>query len=55
MARALYLQHRREDNVRNNKSWRTAVLDDFAELRKAGLTSPLMSAIEHQFAIEAAE
>jgi hypothetical protein len=30
--------------------WETAVADDFADLRKAGLTDPLMDEIEKLFA-----
>jgi tetratricopeptide (TPR) repeat protein len=49
-ARALYLQYRGEKNVDSDKSWETVVLEDFAELRKAGLTHPLMDEIEKRFA-----
>lgn len=49
-ARALYLKYRGEENVDEGKSWETTVLDDFAELRKAGLTHPLMIEIEQRFA-----
>jgi tetratricopeptide (TPR) repeat protein len=55
-ARALYLKYRGEKDVyrgekdMNEKSWETAVLEDFAELRKAGLTHPLMDEIEKRFA-----
>ncbi|HLC08611.1 MAG TPA: tetratricopeptide repeat protein, partial [Methyloceanibacter sp.] len=48
-ARALYLQYRRTKNVQDEKSWETAILEDFAELRKAGLINPLMDEIEKQF------
>jgi hypothetical protein len=41
-ARALYLRSRREKKVLGDKSWEAGVLEDFAELRKAGLTHPLM-------------
>ena len=33
-------------NVQGGKSWETVILEDFAELRKAGLTHPLMDEIE---------
>jgi hypothetical protein len=36
-------------NVQEEKSWETVVLEDFADLRKAGLTNPLMDEIEKQF------
>ena len=49
-ARALYLQYRGEKKVAGEKSWETVVLDDFAEMRKAGLTHPLMDEIEAKFA-----
>jgi tetratricopeptide (TPR) repeat protein len=49
-ARALYLQYREEKNVQDGKSWTAAILEDFAELRKAGLSRPLMDEIETQFA-----
>jgi tetratricopeptide (TPR) repeat protein len=48
-ARAVYLRYRGE-NVQNGKAWETVVLEDFAELRKAGLTHPLMDEIEKRFA-----
>jgi tetratricopeptide (TPR) repeat protein len=48
-ARALHLQYRGEKNVEGDKSWKTVVLEDFAELRKAGLTHPLMDEIEKRF------
>jgi tetratricopeptide (TPR) repeat protein len=49
-ARALYLQYRGEKKVQGEKSWETVILEDFAELRKAGLTHPLMDEIEARFA-----
>jgi tetratricopeptide (TPR) repeat protein len=48
-ARTLYLRYRHEANVQNGKSWETLVLEDFAELRKAGLAHPLMDDIDKQF------
>jgi hypothetical protein len=36
--------------VQGEKSWETVVLEDFAELRKVGLTHPLMDEIEAKFA-----
>jgi tetratricopeptide (TPR) repeat protein len=48
-ARALYLHYRGTPKVVGDKSWETVVLDDFADLRKAGLTHPLMDEIEQQF------
>jgi tetratricopeptide (TPR) repeat protein len=48
-ARALYLQYRGEKGVSEGKSWETIVLEDFADLRKAGLAHPLMDEIEAKF------
>ena len=49
-ARALYLKYRGAKNVQGEKSWGPLILEDFAELRKAGLTNPLMDEIEKLFA-----
>jgi tetratricopeptide (TPR) repeat protein len=49
-ARAIYLKYRGREKVVDEKSWETSVLDDFAEMRKAGLTHPLMIEIEKRFA-----
>jgi tetratricopeptide (TPR) repeat protein len=48
-ARAVYLRYRGEQRVVGDKSWEAAVLEDFAELRQAGLTHPLMDEIEALF------
>ena len=48
--RALYLRYRGEKNVQDGKPWEIVVLEDFAELRKAGLTHPLMDEINKRFA-----
>jgi tetratricopeptide (TPR) repeat protein len=48
-ARALYLKYRDEKNVQNGKAWVTVILEDFAEMQKIGLASPLMDDIEKQF------
>ena len=46
-ARVLYLAHRGEKLAPDESDlWEKAVLDDFAALRKAGLTDPLMNEIE---------
>ena len=37
-------------NVPDEKSWGTVILEDFANLRKNGLTDPLMDEIEKLFA-----
>src|SRR5262245_59224293 len=49
-ARALYLRFRGTTKVIGDKSWEICVLDDFAELRQAGLTPSLMDEIETLFA-----
>jgi hypothetical protein len=49
-ARAVYLKYRGVQRVSDDKSWEAAILEDFAEFRKAGLTDPLMDEIEKQFA-----
>ncbi len=45
-AQALYLKYRDEKDVQDNKSWTAVILEDFVELRKAGLSRPLMDEIE---------
>src|SRR5262249_17989936 len=52
-ARTLYLRCRGEKNVVGEKPWESVVLEDFAEMRKAGLGNPLMDEIEKQFAHDA--
>jgi tetratricopeptide (TPR) repeat protein len=49
-ARALYLKYRDDKNVQDGKSWPAAIVEDFAELRKQGLSDPLMDEIEKKFA-----
>jgi tetratricopeptide (TPR) repeat protein len=49
-ARALYLKHHGETDVERGKSWDAMIVEDFAELRKAGLMHPLMDEIEAKFA-----
>jgi tetratricopeptide (TPR) repeat protein len=49
-ARALYLKYRGQQKVDGDKSWEAAILGDFAEFQKAGLTHPLMQEIQKQFA-----
>lgn len=44
-ARTIYLAHRGR-LAHGKKSWRSVILEDFAELRDAGLNDPLMSDIE---------
>jgi tetratricopeptide (TPR) repeat protein len=48
-ARNLYRQYRFEKNVQSQKSWPTVVLEDFAEIRKVGLSHPLMDEIQRLF------
>ena len=47
--RTLYLKYRAEKDVADHKPWDTVILEDFAELRRAGLSNPLMDEIEKQF------
>ncbi|MGO9005979.1 MAG: TIR domain-containing protein [Beijerinckiaceae bacterium] len=49
-ARTLYLAHRGEKAQQGEVLWEKAIEDDFAELRKAGVTNPLMDEIERDFA-----
>ena len=49
-ARALYLKYRGKQDVQPGKSWEIVILEDFAELQKAGLTSSLMEEIKKEFA-----
>ena len=48
-ARAIYLKYWGCQKVQGVKSWEAVVLEDFAELRKAGLTHPLMDEIAQAF------
>src|SRR5262249_49798208 len=49
-ARALYSKHRSK-NLRqgDDRVWDTVIIEDFAQLRKAGLDHPLMAEIETLF------
>jgi hypothetical protein len=49
-AQSVYLQYRGVKNVAGAKSWEDVILEDFAELREAGLSDPLMDEIEKRFA-----
>ena len=51
-AREVYLQYRGTKDVQGEKSWETVILDDFAALRKAELTNPLMDEIEKEFSTD---
>ena len=48
-ARAIYLRYRGQ-TVEGDETWETAIAGDFAEMRKAGITHPLMDEIEAEFA-----
>jgi hypothetical protein len=48
-ARSLYFQYHGVMNVQKGKSWDAVILEDFAELRKVGLTNRLMDDIEKLF------
>lgn len=49
-ARVIYLRYRGEQNVLDGTPWETLTLNDFTEMRKAGLKHPLMDEIEKRFA-----
>jgi hypothetical protein len=49
-ARTIYLRYRGARNVSGERSWETSVLEDFAEMRKAGIAHPLMDEIEGKLA-----
>ena len=42
-AKALYLAHKGEVFKSDNQLWEQAIAEDFARLRKAGLTNPVMA------------
>jgi tetratricopeptide (TPR) repeat protein len=49
-AKALYLKYRGQKiPEQDGKSWQNVILEDFTQLRKAGLSDPLMDAIEKLF------
>jgi tetratricopeptide (TPR) repeat protein len=48
-ARAIYMKYRGTQKVQSGKPWEAVILEDFAGLRKAGLTHPLMDEIEKVF------
>src|SRR5262249_47039791 len=48
-SRAIYLRHRGEKNLSGGTSWEAAVLQDFAEMRRTGLSHPLMDEVEALF------
>jgi TPR repeat protein len=51
-AKALYLAHKGEPIPEvNNQLWEQAIAEDFAKLRKAGLTYPMMADIEKELGI----
>jgi TPR repeat protein len=51
-AKALYLAHKGERvSDQDSKLWEQAIADDFAKLREAGLTSPMMADIEKELGI----
>jgi TPR repeat protein len=53
-ARAIYLAHKDEAVADNaGKSWQQVIAEDFAELRKAGFTHPLMEEIERTLGVSA--
>lgn len=49
-ARALYLRHRGQKDVQGGRPWESVILQNFVELRNAGLAHPLMDEIKERFA-----
>jgi tetratricopeptide (TPR) repeat protein len=49
-ARKIYVRYDIKEEIQGTKSWRDILLQDFGELRLAGLTRPLMDEIEKEFA-----
>ena len=50
-AKALYLAHKGEVRQPSGKLWEQIIAQDFAEFRKAGLTSPMMADIEKELGV----
>ena len=51
-ARALYLDNKgKPTSLDGGKIWNAAITDDFAEMRKAGITHPMMAEIERQLGV----
>lgn len=48
-ARTLYLKYRGEKDVQGGEPWETIILNDFKDIRKEGLSHPLMDEIERRF------
>ena len=49
-AKALYLTYKGKPN-QNGKLWESAIVEDFAEFHKAGLTHPMMAEIEKELGV----
>jgi TPR repeat protein len=50
-AKALYLAHRGEVREPSGKLWEQIIAEDFADFRRAGLTTPMMADIEKELGI----
>jgi TPR repeat protein len=50
-AKVLYLAHKGEVFKSDNQLWEQAIAEDFAQLRKAGLTHPMMPDVEKELSI----
>jgi TPR repeat protein len=50
-AKTLYLAHKGEVSKRTRKLWEQVIAEDFAELREASLTHPMMADIEKELAV----
>jgi hypothetical protein len=48
-AREIYLKYRGQNSAPGGKPWDTLIVNDFIEMRKAGLVHPLMDLIETLF------
>ena len=50
-AKALHLAHKGEVFKSQNQLWEQSIAEDFANFRKAGLTSPMMADIEKELGV----
>ena len=51
-ARALYLAYKGKPvSEQDDRLWERVIVEDFAELRKAGLTHPMMADIEKELGV----
>ena len=50
-SQALYVAHKGEAMTQDGNLWERVIAEDFAELRKAGLTHPMMADIEKELGV----